>query len=695
MTAFILLSTLLLMQQPDSSVTLRGVTVSARSAQQAEASQPAVEVDACYLDNHFSSSLVQSLERIPGVKAQSIGSGQSKPTIRGMGFNRMVVSENGIKHEGQQWGDDHGLEMDQNAIDAVEVVKGPAALLYGSDAIGGVLALKSNAIPTSAFEGSASLFGNSSSDLLGMALRLGGRSKGFFWKAVASWSDYADARVPTDSIQYYSYQIRLPHSRLRNTAGNEVDGRLTLGWTNNENFRTDLTVSDVYCRSGFFADAHGLEVRLSRIDYNRSNRDVDLPSQWVNHLKVHSHSTLQLGALWLEGHLAWQHNLREEMSEPLSHGYMPTPPDSLERRFDKHTATGGLAMKLPIGESHQLSAGSVAELQRNRRSGWGFILPDFEARSWGLYLMDHWHTSEQLTLNGGLRFDAAHTDIHAYRDWYSTPVAGGGEERLQCSSELSRTFSSLTWSVGANWHSDHWLLRANLGKAFRVPIAKELGADGINYHIFRYEQGNPTLDPEQSYQLDAGVEWSRGAVALKVDPYLNYFPNYIYLCPTYEFVEGLQLYRYTQTEVLRWGLELEASLRLSAHWETSLRGYYCYARQQSGGMKGYTLPFSVPLTADAEVQWMPWREGDGAVTLNLHIVGAQEKIVPPEKPTPAFFTLNIAFSRQFTLGGHSLSLSLQANNLLNDRHYDHSSYYRLIDVPEPGRHVAIKMKINL
>ena len=534
---------MLLVSPPDSVKNLQAVTVSARSGQAVTTTQNAVQVDASYLEEHFAGSLMQSLEGIPGVKAVSIGAGLSKPTIRGLGYNRMVVSQDGIKHEGQQWGDDHGLEVDQFAVDAVEVIKGPATLLYGSDAIGGVLSLSGNRLPTVPFEVSATLFGRTNNLQGGFSGHLAGRKGGFFYKANLTLSDYADYRVPTDSIQYYSYWIRLHDQRLRNTAGLERDGRLMVGWTDNETFRTDLTVSDVYARSGFFADAHGMEVRLSQIDYNRSLRDVDLPYQWVNHLKVQSHTTYQLGAAALEANLAWQHNLREELSEPLSHGYMPTPPDSLERRFDKHTFSGTLGLRMPLGEQHELSAGLAAEHQRNRREGWGFIIPDFESSSMGVYALDRWTPSTSLALNGGLRFDLADIAVHPYSDWYPTPTSSGDSAFLQRSADARRTFNSITWSLGANWHRGDWILRLNVGKAFRVPIAKELGADGVNYHIFRYEQGNADLDPERSYQVDAGLEWSHGALTVKLDPYFNYFPNYIYLNPTADYVEGLQLYR--------------------------------------------------------------------------------------------------------------------------------------------------------
>jgi iron complex outermembrane receptor protein len=90
---------------------------------------------------------MSSLERLPGVSTMDIGSGQSKPVIRGLGFNRVVVVENNIKHEAQQWGADHGLEIDQYAVNNVEVIKGPASLIYGSDAMGGIIDMKNRKVP--------------------------------------------------------------------------------------------------------------------------------------------------------------------------------------------------------------------------------------------------------------------------------------------------------------------------------------------------------------------------------------------------------------------------------------------------------------------------------------------------------------------------------------------------------------------
>ena len=169
----------------DTTITLSSVTGTGQAKRdfQMKSSQSAVQVGQDFLEQNFSGSLMQTLQGIPGVKAMSIGSGQSKPTIRGLGFNRMAVTEDGVKHEGQQCGDDHGLEIDQFSVDRAEVVKGPAALLYGSDAIGGVLNLFTNHIPTQRLEGAVQLFGRTNNEQLGVSAKIGGRQDRFFYRA--------------------------------------------------------------------------------------------------------------------------------------------------------------------------------------------------------------------------------------------------------------------------------------------------------------------------------------------------------------------------------------------------------------------------------------------------------------------------------------------------------------------------------
>jgi iron complex outermembrane receptor protein len=645
-----------------------------------------------FIEKNFSGSLMKTLSRLPGVKSMNVGSGESKPIIRGLGFNRVVVTENGIKHEGQQWGDDHGLETDQFLVESAEVVKGPAALNYGSDAIGGVINLQSDALPDRRFAGGAKIFARSNNMSVGAAAGIRGRSGRFWYKANATAVDYGDYRVPIDSIQYYSYYIKLKDNLLRNTAGREYDGSILLGYAD-DRLKSYIRLSDVNSKSGFFANAHGIEVRLSQIDYDKSRRDIDLPCHKSNHLSLSSRTEWKWSGGTVEGDLSYQNNRQEELSEPISHGYMPIPPDSLERRFDKDTFSGNVNVRMRLG-SHTLRVGLSGQYQQNSRGGWGFILPDFEQLTYGTYVSDRFIVNDGLVLSAGVRCDFGHVDVHSYRDWYATPADSGGEEYLERSSELNRSFSSFTFSFGLNKSFGSWIVKANAGKSFRMPTAKELGADGVNYSIFRYERGNAALNPEQSYQIDAGIVCETSSFDVEVTPFVNYFPNYIYLNPKSDFVEGLQLYNYTQSKVLRWGFEVEATYRFLRHFEASLGGEYIYARQLSGEKKGYTLPFSTPWSARFGLKYKFLSPADtyvGDVLAEWLVVGRQGEVVPPEEPTAGYQLLNVSLSRVFRFGKNSLRATLNCENLLGKRYFDHTGYYRLIGVPEPGRNISIML----
>lgn len=696
-------------------VSLKEVVVSGSSNKeiQMKSALNVVRANQKFIEENFSGSLMQTLSRLPGVQAMNVGSGESKPVIRGLGFNRVLVAENGIKHEGQQWGDDHGLEIDQYAIDQAEVIKGPASLTYGSDAIGGVINLKSNTMPLKKFAGQVNIFGRTNNESIGSSVRLTGRNGKFWYKANATWMDYADYKVPADSIEYYSYWIKLKDQRLRNTAGREMDGNLMLGYAG-DRWNTSFRIADVNAKAGFFANAHGLEVRLSDIDYDSSRRDIDLPYHTVNHFWVSNHTDWNWADGMLESNFAYQNNRQRELAEPVSHGYMPIPTNTLERSFTKQTFSANVKAMQQMGK-HDLQVGGNVEYQRNRQGGWGFILPDFEQLTFGVFAMDKWNLSDKLSLTAGARFDRGSVRIHSYHDWYKTPlkastfdfpmdgtvlqgtVQQGDSTYMERSANLRRSYNSFTWSVGVNRMLGDWVLKLNVGKSFRMPIAKELGMDGVNYNIFRYEKGNTCLKPEESYQVDAGIVCEKGVLSMQLTPYLNYFPNYIYLNPTPQYKEGLQLYYYTQAKVLRWGFEASVSWKILPYLKLDADGEYLYARQLSGEKKGYGLPFSTPWSARAELRYLLPAQNpakSGFVTLEWQVVGTQDIIVPPEEKTKGHQLLNASIGKKFKLGENQLEITLRGENLLGKRYYDHTSYYRLMGVPEPGRNFSAMVSWN-
>jgi len=691
---------------------LKEVVIKDRRLQlrQEEESLNVITVGSDFIQRNLGGSLMKTLERLPGIKTIGIGSGHSKPLIRGLGFNRVVVVDKGVKHEGQQWGADHGLEIDQFAAAEVELVKGAASFIYGPDAIAGAIDVKpANAPPKSTFGGSIDLIGKSNNKQYGSSVNLFGRKDHWFFDSRITYQNYGDYSVPTDTVFVYDYAVRLHNRQLRNTAGRETGLHLNTGYIN-EGFRSVFYLSNIYSKSGFFANAHGLEPR--RVDtemHDASARDIQMPNQRVNHFKLINRSNYQIKGHKLEMELGYQRNFRQEFSQYVNHGYMPpvypnymSVSPELEREFDKHVYSMNLRDMLIFG-NHHVTAGMNTEYQDNTINGWTFLVPSFKQATAGVFVYDKYKINEQVLLHGALRYDYGQIRMFKYTDWFDSGHTTGTtttSEKLIRANDLNRSFNSLVWSAGINYNHHKFLLKANIGKSFRMPIAKELGANGVNYHYFSYEKGDATLSPEESYQLDLGLGWNGDRWSVLISPFYNYFPNYIYLNPTsnhdFYYGAGNQIFQYAQSKVLRYGGEFQLKYKVMKNLNAELLGEYLFAKQLSGEKKGYTLPFSPPASALFNLTWSPGSEQifkHSYFSIDYRLTARQNNIVPPEKKTPGYGLINLQAGTKFHLCRQQLMLSLQAQNLLNTRYLNHTSFYRLIELPEAGRNIILSLKV--
>lgn len=661
-----------------------------------------------YIQRHLGGSLMQTLSRMPGVKTIGIGSGQSKPLIRGLGFNRVVVVDKGVKHEGQQWGADHGLEIDQFAASEVELIKGAASFVYGSDAIGGAIDIKPSPLPPLHIMGGAiDIVGKSNNHLLGTSANLFARNQKLFFDARFTYQNYGDYRVPTDRLYVYDYEVDLHKNFLRNTAGRETGLHLNTGFIADK-WRSVFYLSNINSQSGFFANAHGLEPRrVDEVLHDASARDILLPKQQVNHFKIINRTSYKSGLHRWEAELGYQRNVREEFSQYVNHGYMPPLypdtlgiADNLERAFDKHVFSVNIKDQVSLGK-HSLAIGVNGEYQDNTISGWTFLVPAFRQRGLGTFAYDKYALNERLLLHGAVRYDYGRICMFEYRDWFASVDAGSDDKNyLLRANNVSRIFHSLVWSAGINYNQERFELKANVGKSFRMPIAKELGANGVNYHYFSYEQGDATLSAEQSYQADMSVSWNARKWFIKLSPFYNYFPNYIYLNPTaghdYFYGAGNQIFEYTQSRVMRYGAELEFTYRILTTLSAGLLVEYLYAEQLSGSKKGYTLPFSPPASGLINLTWSPLMNkgnADTYISVDYRVTAPQNSIVPPEKKTSGYQVVNLQAGTRIKLWKQPLQISLQVQNLFNVRYLNHTSFYRLIELPEAGRNIILSVKL--
>ena len=496
---------------------------------------------------------------------------------------------------------------------------------------------------------------------------------------------------------------------MRNTAGYEKNLHLTFGVVQN-GFQSKFNVSSVNSKSGFFANAHGLEPR--NVDtglHDKSSRDIHYPYQKVNHFKVINTTHYQWEKSKLEFSLGFQRNFRQEWSRYVQHGFMPAVftdsldfDSDLEREFEKYVYSGNIRLLHRFNEKTELVFGVNSEYQDNDIGGRGFIIPAYQQLTMGGFAFARHHFSEMSVIQLGVRYDYGNIETTEYYDWFPSPAGENGNtmQYVQRAENIDRNFSNFTWSVGYNYNSENWSFKTNAGKSFRMPIAKELAANGVNYHRFSYEVGDSGLSPEISYQFDAGLDYYSKRFAIGASPFVNYFSNYIYLNPTPEhdrlYGNGNQVFYYTESEVIRYGGELQAHYELLKNVQLGVIGEYVYSRQLSGGKKGFTLPFSPPASAIFNLKYKRRKfefVENAYFSFDYRVTASQKDIVPPEEPTAGYQVINLGLGGGIPVGKQKVNISMQVQNLFNTMYFNHTSFYRLINVPEPGRIFIVHVSI--
>ena len=692
-------------QKSDSikSLLLPDVVVT-ESYQQRQAKKSALAVDVVdqdFLRKHFTGNFMQAMENIPGVQTMDIGSGFSKPMIRGMGFNRIAVLENGIKQEGQQWGADHGLELDAFNIGTVNVLKGPSSLLYGSDAMGGVIDITSPPVPSvDMLFGDVTLLGKSVNGTLGGSFMLG--IKKSFWYAQVRYSEqhFGDYRIPTDTIVYLTQKMPVYGRKLKNTAGIERNIGFFAQYQR-QRYKANYSVSNVYQKTGFFPGAHGIP-DVSRVEDDGDSRNMELPSSKVNHLKV---TTLQQYAwekLVLSGDFGFQNNHREEWSVFHTHyGSQPVPekdPDK-ELAFNLNTLSASVKVRFIGSSSWEHALGWDGQHQRNDISGYSFLLPEYYRSTTGLLWLTTYKPNNVISVSGGMRYDYGYIHISSHEDAYLADYLrkqGYDEEQVEHykwnSHAVKKKFGDYSFSLGLVWTpSERHMVKANVGRSFRLPGANELAANGVHHGTFRHEQGDTNLKSEQGWQMDASYNLRYNGFSISVSPFVSWFSNYIFLRPTGEWSvlpHAGQIYRYTGAEALFAGTEATIDIHFLRSFNYRISGEYVYTYNCDEHIPlSFSPPFSMRNT-------LTWQRKQVMLYAEWQSIARQNRVDRNEDRTPGANLFHLGGSLNIPIrGNQAIEITLTARNIFNTRYYNHLSFYRKVEIPEPGLNFQLLIKI--
>jgi iron complex outermembrane receptor protein len=510
-----------------------------------------------YLDQHISTNIIDAIARIPGVNQVTTGPAISKPFIRGLGYNRVVVIGDGVRQEGQQWGDEHGIEIDDYNVGKIEVLKGPASLVYGSDALAGVVNIVPPSIlPEGSIKGNVAANYLTNNGQVSYHADLSGNQNGFNWSLFGTQKFAHDYKNKYDG---YVFNSRFNNTNYGATIGlNKQWGYSHLSFTS---FNQNLGLVEGE------RDSEGRFIKVINVDGNEEEAVADnfksysmnMPKQKINHQKIVWDNNLYLhngGRLGLT--LGYQYNQRREYEDVLA-------PDDPALRLQLKTFNYSLKYFVPEMAGWQTTVGVNGMQQNNRISGEEFLIPAYDLFDFGAFAITR-KTFNKLTLSGGLRFDTRSLKAKAlHLDEDGVPVGNGGTVKFGAA---DRNFSNVSGSVGLSYEaSDKVVLKLNAARGFRAPNIAELAANGVHEGTIKYEYGNQDLKPEVSTQVDAGAEFNSQHLSVSGSLFYNHITDFIFShkllnaagtdsIPAEDNEEGYAAFKYQQATANLYGGEL-------------------------------------------------------------------------------------------------------------------------------------------
>ena len=608
----------------------------------------------------------KSISKLPGVSIVSTGPGISKPSIRGLSYDRVVVYSQGVRLENQQWGDEHGIGVSTSGINSIEVIKGPSYVLYGSDAMGGVLYIEPERYSN---DFSVDYMGLYNSNYNGITNNLGikGSSGKFSYLARANMVD--------------NQSFSTPDGEVENTWFKENDIQAGLKYET-EKFSSDLRLSMNFSELGLPHDEEGHD------DHDEEGHDDHDEEGHEDHYQELSHTTLT----WVNTFdLGNDHELNVTLGRQLNdrkefggHEEEEGHDDHEEEGHDDHdeeghegheegeaeldmelsTNTLDISLVMPQSENLNLTIGANILSQENKNFGHEELIPDAEKKDFGLYALG------QITMENG------------------AALLGVRYDNRSISSDMgSADFSNFNGSVGIKRDFKNSSLRFNIGSGYRAPNLIELFADGVHHGTFRYEKGNVSLVAEKSFQTDISFDINNEDSSVSFNLFYNDISDYIYISPSRDRMDGFAVFNYMQQDSELYGGEISFDKKTGFDWlsyNTSLE--YIFAESADGE----ALPFISPLTFN-QVFNIDF-SSNYSFEIDFLAKAKQGRVSMFEEETDGYSILNLSGNWMTSFLENDLNIFWSVNNVFDKEYYDHLSRFKTAGIEEMGRNISVGLK---
>ncbi len=667
---------------------------------------PIVAIDKEFLTTNLSTNAIDAIAKVPGVTQVTTGPNVSKPFIRGLGFNRILTLYDGNRQEGQQWGDEHGIEADQYSIDRVEIIKGPSSLSYGSDALAGVVNLiPAEPAPEGKMNGEIITEYGTNNRQIGLSGMLQGTKKGFDWmarishKQATNYTNNYDGRVfgtafsETDASAALGVHRQWGYSHLSFTLYDNLQ-EIPDGSRDSATRRFTRHITEEDTVQQIVSDADLTSYRIEKIH------------QRVQHYRVYSNNSFHLGKSGsLEVNLGYQYSSRREFGHPVLY----TIPALY---LQLHTINYDLKYHLPELKGWNLALGVNGMYQSNNvTKGTEFVIPSYCQFDIGAFAVVK-KSFGRLDLEAGVRYDVRqfnNSELFTGTDTstgFDMPVYGAdtiGANKVF--SAYKATYHGFTGSIGVTYNVTEQLsLKLNFARGMRSPNVAEISANGVHPGTNIYQVGNASFKPEFNLQPDFGIAFNSKYVVLSAEIFYNYIQNYIYNQKLLTasgadsvIVPGNQTFKFQSGSAQLYGGELSLDIHpvKSLHIENGFSlvyGDFLGAKGQAVADSERYLPLVPPVHGYTDVRYdfdiKPARIINAFIKAGITYYASQNRIYSAfgtETTTPGYVLLNAGAGASITdkQGRTVVSIYVLANNLLNTAYQDHLSRLKYFE-PYPG-----------
>lgn len=598
------------------------------------------------------STLGETLNGMPGVSSTSFGPNASRPVIRGLDAERVRIMQNGVGLvDASSLSFDHAVSVDPLVIEQIDVIRGPAALLYGGSAVGGVVNAVDHRIPTEKLEGvtgrtEARLGGPASESNMAGVVDVGNGHIAIHADAYTRKSN--DLTIPGFAV---SNRKALADSQLQTNSGTLKNSSAT---SDGGALGASLTFDNGYLGasySGFNSNYGTVAEESVRIDMKSQRWDI--ASEFTDLSRVINRVKFRLA------HTDYQH-------QEIDAGYIGTT--------FKNRGVEGL---LEAGHSKIGNISGVVGLQFQNTSfealGFEAFVPSTNSQSKALYFYEELPI-DQLKFSLGGRTEYTTVDAGA---WAKNPSA------------QNSSFKPTSYALGGLYTiMPNWAFASNLSHNERAPSYFELYANGAHLATHQYEVGNSSFSKERLNGIDAQIRWKDGKNSFSAGPYYTKFSNFIGLLNTGRTVEfkgqDLPVAQFTEVAASFKGFEAEGKFNLNDNFDLKLTGDYVRATNLTSGE---ALPRIAPIRLSAGLQY---KKNSLGARLNVLHAFAQDRIAANELATNGY--TNVSALVTFRLPTKvNIELFAKANNLLNQDIRDSASFLKDI-APQGARSVTIGLR---